>query len=320
MTWIKGAARCLNYTVFMILRIPRMAFFIGLYPARFESLARALFALTKPRLACFSILSGMTGYAAAASEGGWPRLLASLAGISLAAGGALSLNQWWERETDALMRRTAARPLPSGKISPAGAFAWTLALGAGGAGVLAVTAGPLAAALAVAIIVLYGLVYTPLKRRTRWATEIGSLSGAMPPLLGAAAAGDALAPGAWLLAGILLFWQMPHFFAIGWMYRADYRAAGFPLRPAVDATGRNTAAWSLAHVLLLATVSLLPWAAGWSGWIYGVTALAGAAAMLAAGIRFLTDAENRDRRARQLFLTTLLYLPPVMAALVMDVR
>lgn len=299
----------------MITQSPRMALAAGLCPAGAVPLARALFLLTKPRLACFSILSGLSGYAAAAAAGGWLRFAAALAGITLAAGAALSLNQWWERDTDARMRRTATRPLPGGQVTPAVALAWTLALAAGGVGVLSVAAGGLAGALAAAIIVLYGLVYTPLKRRTRWATEVGSISGALPPLLGAAAAGDVLAPGAWVLAGILLFWQMPHFFAIGWMHRADYRAAGFPLRPAVDATGRNTAAWSLAHTVLLAIVSLLPWAIGLVGPVYGVIALAGAAAMLVTAARFLTDAAQRDRRARQLFVATLFYLPPVMAAL-----
>jgi protoheme IX farnesyltransferase len=302
----------------MILQSPLPVLSAGATVVRREGFARALLALTKPRLAFFSILSGMTGYAVASAEGGWPRLLASLAGITLSAGGALSLNQWWERDTDALMRRTAGRPLPSGRISPAGALIWTLTLSLAGVGLLAGTTGVLAASLAAAIIVLYGLIYTPMKRVTRWATEVGSVSGAMPPLLGAAAAGEVMAPGAWVLAGILLFWQMPHFFAIGWMHRLDYRAAGFPLRPVIDATGGVTAAWSLAYTVALAAVSLLPWALGTMGWIYGIIALAGALAMLVNAVRFLTDGRQRDLRARRLFLTTLIYLPPVMAALVMD--
>ncbi len=304
----------------MILQSPLPVLSAGVTVVRRDGLAGALLALTKPRLAFFSILSGMTGYAVASAEGGWPGLLASLAGITLSAGGALSLNQWWERDTDALMRRTAGRPLPAGRISPAGALAWTLALSVAGVGLLAATAGVLAASLAAMIIVLYGLIYTPMKRVTRWATEVGSISGAMPPLLGAAAAGDVMAPGAWVLAGVLLFWQMPHFFAIGWMHRVDYRVAGFPLLPVVDATGRATAAWSLAYTVALAAVSLLPWALGTTGWMYAIVALAGALAMLVNGVRFLTDGRQRDLRARRLFLTTLIYLPPVMAALVMDAR
>lgn len=281
--------------------------------------AKTLLALTKPRLAMFSIMSGLAGYAVARPPGGdWARLGAASAGIAMAAGGALSLNQWWERRTDALMRRTAGRPLPRGEIGASGALAWSLSLSLGGVGLLAVLTTPLAALIAATIIVLYGLVYTPLKRRTRWATEIGSLSGALPPVLGAAAAGDAGSTAAWLLAGVILFWQMPHFFAVGWMYREDYRAAGFPLLPAIDPNGARTAAWSLAHSLLLGVASLAPWALGWVGPTYGVVAALGAAAMVRASWRFLVCADERDANGRRLFFTTILYLPPVMAALVMD--
>ncbi len=302
----------------MILRSPLPVVSAGHSSVRRDTRVGVLLELTKPRLACFSILSGMAGYAVATAEGGWPRVLAAFVGISLAAGGALSLNQWWERDTDALMRRTAKRPLPSGRISATGALAWTLALSLGGVGWLAWTTDLLAAALAAAIIVMYGLVYTPLKRRSRWATEVGSLSGALPPILGAAAAGNVQAVGAWILAGIILFWQMPHFFAIGWMYRVDYRAARFPLLPATDGRGQRTAAWSFGYTLALVLVSLVPAFLGVTGPVYGVVATGGAVAMLVTSLRFLCDAPDRDRRARHLFLATLVYLPPVMAGLVID--
>lgn len=281
--------------------------------------AKTLLALTKPRLAVFSILSGLAGYAVAyPASGDGARLGAAFAGIALAAGGALSFNQWWERKTDALMRRTAGRPLPRGEIGAAGALAWSLTLSLGGVGLLAAWTTPPAALIAATIIVLYGLVYTPLKRRTRWATEIGSLSGALPPVLGAAAAGDAGSTAAWVLAGVILFWQMPHFFAVGWMYREDYRAAGFPLLPAIDPDGARTAAWSLAHSLLLAAASLAPWALGVVGPIYGVVAALGAAMMVRASWRFLVRPGERDANGRRLFFATIVYLPPVMTALVVD--
>ncbi|HEY0968790.1 MAG TPA: heme o synthase [Opitutaceae bacterium] len=283
-----------------------------------ESLASTLLALTKPRLALFSIFSGMAGYAVTAKDAGAAEAVVVLAGLALSAGGALSFNQWWERDTDRRMRRTARRPLPRGAISVGAALTWSLALSGAGVGLFLGRGLPVAAVLATATIVIYGLVYTPLKRRTRWATEVGSISGALPPLIGAASAGDPGAGPAWLLAGILLLWQMPHFFAIGWMYRDDYRAAGFPLRPAVDPTGADTARWSLLYTLVLFVGSLAPWMLGRVGAIYGATALLGGLGLLATAVRFLASAGMRDRRARDLFLASILYLPPVMAALVAD--
>lgn len=282
---------------------------------RASHLAFALLELTKPRLAFFSILTGVVGYVVADAGGGWLRASLGILGISLAAGGTLAFNQWWERETDRWMRRTAGRPLPRREIAPRTALAWSLGLSLSGVAVLAVGTTRMAAMIAVIISVLYGWIYTPLKRRTRWATEIGSLSGALPPLLGAAAAGDLSARPAWALTAAILLWQMPHFFAIGWMHRDDYRAAGFPLLPAVDPTGTRTAAWSLIYALLLVGVSVLPWMLGWVGPVYGGAATLGALALVVASARFLMDRQARDLRSRQLFFTTLAYLPVVMAAL-----
>ncbi len=283
-------------------------------------LALALLELTKPRLAFFTILTGVVGYAIADAGGGWLRAGLGILGISLAAGGTLAFNQWWERETDRWMRRTAGRPLPRREIAPGTALAWSLGLSFSGVAVLAAGTTGMAAMIAVIISLLYGWIYTPLKRRTRWATEIGSLSGALPPLLGAAAAGDLSARPAWALAAAILLWQMPHFFAIGWMHRDDYRAAGFPLLPAVDPTGARTAAWSLIYAVLLVAVSILPWSLGWVGPVYGVVATAGALALVVASARFFMDRQARDLRSRQLFFTTLAYLPVVMTALIIDGR
>ena len=260
----------------------------------------------------------MAGYAVVKGGWGWWHATLVFAGIALSAGGALSLNQWWERKTDAMMRRTAGRPLPQGRVSPGLALAWSLCLSAGGVVSLHGFANGAAASLALATIVIYGLVYTPLKRRTRWATEIGSLSGALPPLLGAAAAGDPWSRPAWVLAAVILFWQMPHFFAVGWMYREDYRAAGFPLLPAVDGSGEATAKWSLAHSVMLCAVSVASWALGLAGPVFGVASAIGGTAMLWASWRFWRRAGDRDREGRRLFFTTILYLPPVMVALVVD--
>jgi heme o synthase len=319
--WIKGKQRSFIYARVMqsISSSAARAACPSAQPGvSISAVARALFLLTKPRLASFSVLSGMAGYAVVRGGSGWWHACLVFFGIALSAGGALSLNQWWERKTDALMRRTAGRPLPRGQVSPGLALAWSLGLSAGGVASLGWLANGAAASLALATIMIYGLVYTPLKRRTRWATEIGSVSGALPPLLGAAAAGEPWSRSAWVLAAVILFWQMPHFFAVGWMYREDYRAAGFPLLPAIDPGGARTAAWSFAHSFLLCGVSVASWASGWAGPVFGVAAVIGGAAMLWASWRFWRRAESRDREGRRLFFTTILYLPPVMAALVLD--
>lgn len=274
-----------------------------------------MFALTKPRLAAMSVLTTMVAYATARPAAG--PTLATLLGTALAAGGALSLNQWWERRSDALMERTRDRPLPQGMIGPREALAWSVALSISGVAWLAARVNLSAAGLAAATILLYGVVYTPLKRRTRWATEIGSLSGALPALLGNAAAGNLWSHSGMVLTAILLLWQMPHFFAIGWRHRADYRAAGFPLLPAVDATGARTAAWSLGYTLALVIVSLVPWAVGWLGGSYGLTVALADAWFLRSAWRFTTD-PDRDDTARRLFFASLFYLPVVMGALLVD--
>lgn len=276
---------------------------------------RALVALTKPQLAFMSVITAMVAYGTARPA--TPHTLATLAGTALAAGGALSLNQWWERRADALMRRTDGRPLPRGQISPALALAWSLALSTAGLTVLAALVNLATAALAALTILLYGVIYTPLKMRTRWATEIGAVSGALPALLGNAAAGDLRAAPGVTLTVVLLCWQIPHFFAIGWRHRADYRGAGFKLFPAVDCTGRSTAAWSLFYTALLVPVSVAPWALGWLGPVYGVTALVAGGWFLRHAWQFAT-APDRDTTAKNLFLASILYLPLILAALALD--
>lgn len=289
--------------------------------ARVWPLGKALVALTKPRLAFFSILTAMAAYAASAPPARTSHALLALVGIAFAAGGALAFNQWWERALDARMRRTRNRPLPCHQVPAAAALAWSVSLAAGGVGVLALWINPVAAGVALTTILGYGLIYTPLKRRTRWATEIGAVTGALPPLLGSAAAGEALAAPGWILAGILFLWQMPHFFAIGWTYRDDYRAAGFALLPAVDATGGfRTGVWSLAYTIALIPVSVLPWAMSLAGAIFGVAAVTGGAAMVWRAWQFATDPRerNRDRAARRLFVASIAYLPWIVGALIVD--
>lgn len=262
-----------------------------------------------------SILTTMAAYATAKPAGG--STVATVVGTSLAAAGALSLNQWWERRTDALMERTRERPLPRASLAPCEAISWSILFSLSGVAILASWVNVAAAALAVATIVLYGLIYTPLKRRTRWATEIGSVAGALPAMLGNAAAGDWAAQPGLTLTAILLCWQMPHFFAIGWRHRADYRRAGFPLLPAVDLIGARTAAWSLAYAFLLAGASLVPWALAWFGPAYGVVTLLANVWFLSCACRFVVECD-RDRAARRLFFASIFYLPIVMIALIAE--
>lgn len=287
---------------------------------RRSSTAASLWALTKPRLSLLSVLTAVVAYAAAHPDWAWVRSGALIVGTGLAAGGALTLNQWRERDSDCIMERTQDRPLPAGQVTPVLALGWGLGLSVAGTVLLAAWVNLPAAAVAAATILLYVLAYTPMKRRSRWATEVGAVPGALPPLIGWLAAEGRIAPLGWGLFAILFFWQMPHFFAIGWVCRHEYRLAEFPLLPARDATGRRTAAWSLAHAVALVAVSLLPWAWGFAGRIYGATAMAAGAGFLALAVRFLVHAEPvaRDRAARQLFTGSLAYLPLVFLVLLLD--
>ncbi len=265
-----------------------------------------------------SVLTAMVAYATARPAGGPAVALFALAGTALAAAGALSLNQWWERQADAQMSRTRGRPLPQAQLTPAVALGWSLVLSVSGVSSLAAGVNLSAAAVGALTILLYGLVYTPLKRRTRWATEIGAVSGALPALLGNASAGNLWAAPGVALAAVLLCWQLPHFYAIGWRHRADYRAAGFRVLPAVDVTGRGTAVWSLIYSAVLVPVSLAPWALGYLGALYGVPVALAGAAFLRYAWRFSSAVGEREVAARELFLASIAYLPLVLGALIAD--
>lgn len=276
---------------------------------------RALLALTKPRVAFASILTALAGYAATPGHGGPVEHLTLLLGAGLTAGGTLAFNQWWERDTDPLMGRTRQRPLARGRITPGLALVWSTFLTIAGMSLLTVAFNAAATAVAAAICLIYGFIYTPMKRSTHWATEVGSVSGALPPLLGSAAAGDIGSKPALVLAAVLLLWQMPHFFAIGWIYRHDYRAAGLPLLPAMDESGQRTALWSLGYTVPLCFALIGPWPLGWMGPLYGVTATACAAVLLTMAWQFFRL--PCELNARRLFRTTLFTLLPLMLAAVL---
>jgi protoheme IX farnesyltransferase len=283
-----------------------------------RSVPQALLALAKPRLAAISVLTTLVAYAAARPGTRPLESLALLAGTTAAAAGALSLNQWSERTLDARMRRTRGRPLPAGELAPGGAFTFSLVCAAAGVVLLALGVNAATALLAAATIGIYGLVYTPLKRRSRWATEIGAVSGALPALMGNAAAGELGAAPGLTLAVVLWFWQMPHFFALGWRHRADYRAAGFRLLPAVDPAGTRTAIASVWYAAGLLVASLVPWWRGDLGLIYGATTAVSGAFFLRRAWRFLHPAGDREAMAARLFAASLIYLPVMLVALVID--
>jgi protoheme IX farnesyltransferase len=264
--------------------------------------------LAKPRLNLLVVATTLAGYYMAAPHGlGWALLFHTLAGTALVASGASAFNQWLEIESDGLMRRTRARPLPSGRIAPGRAKVFASFLSVAGLAQLALAVNLLAAAVALVTLLTYTVFYTPLKKRTSLATVVGGVPGALPPMIGWAAVRNNLSVEAWILFGIVFLWQMPHFLAIAWMYREDYKRAGFPLLPIVEPDGGSTGRQAVIYAAALVPVSLAPTAAAMTGNLY----LAGAGLMgigfLALAARFAWRRTTLD--ARRLFFGSILYLP-----------
>ena len=281
------------------------------------STAADYIALTKPRLNLLVVATSAAGYYLGAPNGpAWWPLAEAVAGTALVASGAAVLNQVYERDTDALMRRTRQRPLPDGRVGAAEARVFGGILAALGIIWLGAAANLAAAALAVATLGIYLAVYTPMKRTSSAATLVGAVPGALPPLIGWAAAHGSLSAGGWTLFAIVFLWQIPHFMAIAWLYRDDYRKAGFPMLPVVEADGRRTGQQALLYAAALLPVSLLPTWFGVSGQIYFVIALALGAAMLALAARF--SSQRTEATARALFLGSITYLPLIWLAMIAD--
>jgi protoheme IX farnesyltransferase len=273
--------------------------------------------LTKPRLSLLSVITALVGYFVTVPPWDSAVFWSLFIGTSLCAGGVAALNQWLESDTDAQMKRTADRPIPSGKITTGSAFILGWGMCAAGLALLFITVDGLAALFALATIISYLVFYTPAKRWSRWSTEIGAVAGAFPPLIGWAASSTREGPMAWVLFGILLFWQIPHFMAIAWIYRADYAAVHFPMLPVRDAAGGKVAAWSLINAVILVAVSATPSFLGFTSCYYlGVTAVLGAWFILRA-IAF-TRRDAREKTARKLFYASIIWLPLQLAALVAD--
>jgi heme o synthase len=290
---------------------------VHLSVSRRPSLVGDYLALTKPRLNFLVVLTSAAGYyLGAVAPRAWQPMLQTVAGTALVAGGAAVLNQLYERHTDALMRRTRLRPLPDGRLTPDEARIFGLMLAATGLALLAFTANLAAAGLAAATLVIYLIVYTPMKRRSSLATLVGAVPGALPPLIGWTAAHGTVSIGGWALFAIVFLWQIPHFMAIAWLYRDDYGRAGFPMLPVVEPDGRRTGRQAVMYAVALMPVSLVPSFVGVSGTIYLYAAIGLGMALIWLAARFA--ATRTDAAARALFVASIAYLPLLWAAMVFD--
>ncbi|NOS99566.1 MAG: protoheme IX farnesyltransferase [Phycisphaerales bacterium] len=276
--------------------------------------------LCKPRMTALIVVAAAAGFYLAHDGSPWadalPRVLAMSIGTALLAIGAGTFNQIIERRWDARMRRTADRPIPTGRMSIAAAIRFGLATAAIGLTTLAIGASPVSAAVGLASLILYVAAYTPLKRVTPWSVIVGAVPGALPVVIGWTAAAGSLTPRAWLLFGIVFVWQIPHFLAIAWLYRDDYAAAGFAVLPVIEPTGRRTVIQAILFSLALIPVSLLPTFFGLVGYVYYVGALVLGFVML--GFALEVARLRTHASARQLLLASLVYLPTLLILMTVD--
>jgi len=277
---------------------------------------KAVVELSKPRITQLVVLTAAAGYYLG-SRGGFrlPTFLLTLLGTALVAAGTNALNQLRERDTDALMRRTRRRPLPSGRISPREALAFAAVSATAGIGVLAWRVNLLTAALAAATLVAYVWFYTSLKRRSTLNTLIGAVPGALPVLGGWTGAGGELGAPALALFWTLFLWQLPHFLALAWIYREDYRTAQLRMLSVEDPDGRRTSRMALLYGVALLPVSLLPTIFGVTGQVYFYGALVLGLAYVVSAFLMVLDV---NKRAGLVFLTSIIYLPAVLTLAVLD--
>lgn len=273
--------------------------------------------LTKPRITFLIVLTAAAGFALASSAHiDYTGLLRSMLGIALLSSGIATINQYMERDLDALMRRTANRPLPSGKLLPNEALMFGASLIVLAEVYLAVLVNPLTALLGLTVIAGYLFAYTPLKTRTTLSTMVGAFPGAVPPLIGWAAARGTIGLEAWVLFAILFLWQFPHFLAIAWMYREDYTRAGILMLPVVEPDGRVTAQQIVVYTILLLPVSLLPTVLGVSGKVYLYGAIVLGLLFLYSSVRAAFSKSRQE--ARRLLLASVIYLPLLFILMVLD--
>jgi protoheme IX farnesyltransferase len=281
------------------------------------SRANAYVALTKPDVSFLVLMTTAAGYyMGARGPVNWLNMVQTVFATMLIAAGTAALNHYIERDSDRQMRRTASRPLPSGALHPKEALAFGVVLSVAGALDLYFTAGPLAAFLGSVTCLGYLLAYTPLKKRTVWATFVGAFPGAVPPMIGWVAASGSLDRGAWLLFGILFLWQFPHFHAIAWMYREDYARAGIRMLPVVDPEGKRTFRQIILTAAGLVAVALLPAVVGLAGVLYFFGALVVSVALLQ--VCLWAAAVRTNVRAKWLMHATVMHIPLLLGLMVYD--
>jgi heme o synthase len=282
-----------------------------------KSLAAVVADLVKARLTALVLLTAFVGFYLGESAGvNLVLMFHALFGTALVASGAAALNQLLERDHDARMRRTASRPLPSGRLQPTTVAIFGGVCSVAGLVYLAGAVNLLTAVLGAVTSISYLFIYTPLKRVSWVNTLVGAIPGALPPLMGWTAARNELSGEGWTLFAILAFWQIPHFMAIAWLYKEEYAKAGFVMLPNVDADGSRTAQYAVLNTLALAIAALCPFVLKMNGDIYLAAAVVLSTGYFWAAVRF--SRQLTARRARQLFLASIIYLPLLLAAMVFD--
>ena len=283
----------------------------------FRTLFGDLAALTKPGITRLVVFTTAAGYLMAmGAEADLLRLFHTVFGAALASAGANALNMWWERDTDASMRRTRMRPLPAGRLEPRTALTFATVLSGWGLIHLLLFVNLATLAVVAASLLTYILVYTPLKKRTHHATLIGALPGSLPTLAGWTAANEPIGAAALAITGVVFFWQMPHFYALAWVYREDYARGGMRMLTVVDPEGTRLGLESFGYSVVLLAVSLVPVLTGMIGWVYGAVAAVLGLAMVVLSARLW--ARRDDRRAWHLFFGSIAYLPVLLAFMLLD--
>lgn len=273
--------------------------------------------LAKARLVVMILVVTVVGfYMGTTGVPDWWRLMHLLVGVALAAGGSLALNEYVERDVDALMQRTQSRPLPEGRIQPLAALRFGLVTTLSGLVYLALVVHPLSALVTLAIAVSYLFAYTPLKLKTSLCSLVGAIPGALPPVAGWVAARESFGGEAWVLFAIMFLWQIPHSLAIAWLYRDDYARAGLRLLPVVEPDGYSTGRQVVANCLALLAVGLLPTLIGMTGPLYFIVALVLGVGFLGFGIDLARS--YTTAAARRLLLASLVYLPLTFVLMAMD--